>query len=363
MVTGRTSSSPTGSNSTGGGIGRDGTGQDGVTPENNTRNSTTPNGAGRDGAARRGVRAGVALAVLLLLGACAATSAGLAAARGPVRAATAVPASACATTVNVVAHQDDDLLFINPAVSYDIAAGRCVVTVFITAGDAGLGHSYWQRRERGPMAAYAAMAGSGGAWREDTIVVGGRAIARRSLAGTRISLLFLRLPDAHSDPRHHQESLQRLWLGEIPVVRSLDAGTPYTKKVLIKTLATLMDRYQPDEIRTLDYAHPYGDGDHTDHHSVGYFTYAAQAGYCTPHRISGYLGYGVAALPPNLSDPVRAAKLGVFLTYAPSDHRVCQDAPTCLTNSYAPRFSHSYLAASATTGLGLNLIRPAHRAR
>jgi LmbE family N-acetylglucosaminyl deacetylase len=301
----------------------------------------------------RGFRAGMALVVVALPGACAATSSTFApSAPAPVRIA-AAPDSPCATTLNVVAHQDDDLLFINPAVSDDIAAGRCVVTVFVTAGDAGLGHSYWQRREQGPMAAYAAMAGTPGPWLEDTVVVAGRALTRRTLPGARIALLFLRLPDAHSDPRHHEESLQRLWLGEIPAVRSLDAGTPYTRMVLIKALATLMDRYQPDEIRTLDYAHSYGDGDHTDHHSVGYFTHAAQTGYRTPHRISGYLGYGVATRPPNLTDPVRDEKLAVFLTYAPNDHRVCQDAPACLTNSYAPRFSHSYLTASTTTGLGL----------
>jgi LmbE family N-acetylglucosaminyl deacetylase len=303
----------------------------------------------------RWLRAGVASAAVALLGACAAASTTFASPPGPAR-VPATSAPACATTLTVVAHQDDDLLFINPAVSDDIAAGRCVVTVFVTAGDAGLGRSYWQRREQGPMAAYAAMAGSPARWQEDTVVVAGRSLTRRTLSGTRISLLFLRLPDAHSDPRHHQESLQRLWLGEIPTVRSLDTGTPYTRKALIKTLSTLMDRYQPDEIRTLDYAHPYGDGDHTDHHTVGYFTYAAQAGYPTPHRISGYLGYGVAARPPNLTDPVRDEKLAVFLTYAPNDRRVCQDAPACLTNSYAPRFSHSYLAASATNGLGLTTL-------
>jgi LmbE family N-acetylglucosaminyl deacetylase len=310
----------------------------------------------------RGLRAGVALAGVSLVGACAASSATFASAPGSVRTPTdvrTVSDSPCATTLNVVAHQDDDLLFINPAISDDIAVGRCVVTVFITAGDAGRGHSYWQRREQGPMAAYAAMAGSGDPWLEDTVVLAGRTVARRALPGTRISLLFLRLPDAHSDARHHRESLQRLWLSEIPSVRSLDSGTPYTRKVLIETLSSVMDRYQPDEIRTLDYAHPYGDGDHADHHSAGYFTRAAQAGYRTPHRISGYLGYGLAALPPNLPDPVRDEKLAFFLAYAPNDHRVCQDAPTCLTNSYAPRFSRSYLTASATIGLGVTLSRPA----
>ena len=44
--------------------------------------------------------------------------------------------------LDIVAHEDDDLLFLSPDVLHDIAAGRCVQTVFVTAGDANLGMGY-----------------------------------------------------------------------------------------------------------------------------------------------------------------------------------------------------------------------------
>ncbi len=36
--------------------------------------------------------------------------------------------------LTIVAHPDDDLLFLNPDILRDIEAGRCARTVFVTAG-------------------------------------------------------------------------------------------------------------------------------------------------------------------------------------------------------------------------------------
>lgn len=58
----------------------------------------------------------------------------------------------------VAAHQDDDLLFCSPDLVHDIDSERGVVTIFVTAGDAGLGRDYWRGREKGIEAAYAQMA-------------------------------------------------------------------------------------------------------------------------------------------------------------------------------------------------------------
>lgn len=58
------------------------------------------------------------------------------------------------STLNVVAHEDDDLLFLSPDLLHNIQAGRCVRTVFVTAGDSGAGAGYWQGREAGSKAAY-----------------------------------------------------------------------------------------------------------------------------------------------------------------------------------------------------------------
>lgn len=66
--------------------------------------------------------------------------------------------------MNLVAHEDDDILFIASPTYTDVAARRCLTTVFLTAGDDGLGASYWQAREDGAMAAYAKMASVANSW-------------------------------------------------------------------------------------------------------------------------------------------------------------------------------------------------------
>ena len=82
------------------------------------------------------------------------------------------------TALQIVAHQDDDLYFINPAVSGSIARADSTWTVYVTAGDASRrlpqppGGStacdfvtyHWQCRELGMQAAYAAMAGVANSW-------------------------------------------------------------------------------------------------------------------------------------------------------------------------------------------------------
>lgn len=62
----------------------------------------------------------------------------------------------CPTTTvfQTVAHQDDDLLFMTPDVLHDLHDGKCVRTVYLTAGDAGGDKYYWLSRELGSEAAF-----------------------------------------------------------------------------------------------------------------------------------------------------------------------------------------------------------------
>ena len=39
--------------------------------------------------------------------------------------------------MDVVAHEDNDILFMDPVAPADVAAGRCLTTVYLTAGDDG----------------------------------------------------------------------------------------------------------------------------------------------------------------------------------------------------------------------------------
>ena len=111
----------------------------------------------------------------------------------------APPASAAAcpgSALSIVAHEDDDLIFINPDILNDIRAGRCVRTLFVTAGDAGNPYPDSIYRENAPEAAYAQMAGVADNWTTVDDGVAGREIQVRALVGRpNVTIAFLRLPD------------------------------------------------------------------------------------------------------------------------------------------------------------------------
>jgi LmbE family N-acetylglucosaminyl deacetylase len=258
----------------------------------------------------------------------------------------------CTSTMTVVAHEDDDLLFVNPEISGDIAAGRCVTTLYVTSGDAARGPAYWRGREQGEMTAYARMAGRPARWTEDTLTVDGRRVHRATLGGTAITLLFLRLPDRVGG--WPDQTLQLLWLDPGTRVRTLDTGRPYTKAGLLRVLTSLFELYQPRIIRTLDFRNAYGDGDHDDHHAVGYLAYAAQRRYRTPHRIIGHRGYPAAGRPANLTAAQYDTKLGQFLAYAAHDPVVCQTADWCTRGNYGVYLRRN-IPVAAPVGAGRNV--------
>ncbi|BFU44861.1 PIG-L family deacetylase [Krasilnikovia sp. MM14-A1004] len=266
----------------------------------------------------------------------------------PAARSAALPHGACrGTSMQVVAHQDDDILFVNPDLRTDIRAGRCVVTLFLTAGDAGRPVTYWRGREAGAMAAYATMAGVRNRWVSRPVTLAGHRITRVKLAGRQISLLFLRLPDGHGYANHDWETMAKLWKGSIPAVHSIDTGAAYTRDGLVATVGAAMSAWQPDVVRTLDYSAGYGRGDHGDHVSAGYVTYTAHLGYATAHRLYGYRGYPISAEPVNLSSIAARAKRAVFFAYAPHDASVCKTETACRKRPYWSWFSRQYRTTAA----------------
>src|SRR6478609_8582255 len=138
-----------------------------------------------------------------------------------------VPASCTSanSSMNVVAHEDDDILFLDPATSTDVATGRCLTTVYVTAGDDGQSASYWHGREEGAMAAYAKMAGTRYSWTTTRLkTASGQPAVTRTLNGTNLRLIFLRLPTGSPGGRavDHYECLSKLHVGTIKVVHAVD---------------------------------------------------------------------------------------------------------------------------------------------
>ena len=84
----------------------------------------------------------------------------------------ATPNCSSGSVVNIVAHEDDDLFFVNPKVRQDIDAGKCVESIFLTSGEGDRTYRapYAASREAGIVAAYKQMTGTSTASSQDITV-------------------------------------------------------------------------------------------------------------------------------------------------------------------------------------------------
>ena len=256
-------------------------------------------------------------------------------------------AAATGSTLNIVAHEDDDLLFLSPDLQHAIQGGRTVRTIIVTAGDDGSGTSYWQSRESGSRAAYAQMCGVANTWTQTDAGITGHPISLYTLSGKpNISLAFMQLPDGNVDgsgfSSNNNESLQKLWTGTISTIHAIDGSSSYSKTDLTNTLTSLMSSFKPDQINMQDYIGTYGDGDHSDHYTTAYFVLAAQKQYTTTHSFTGYEGYAISSLPINVTGADLTAKQNAFFAYTPYDSHVCQSVSSCSSTSYGAWLQRQY---------------------
>lgn len=261
------------------------------------------------------------------------------------------------TIMNIVAHQDDDLLFLSPDLLHDIKAGHCVRTFYVTAGDAGGDKLYWLSRERGSEAAYATMLGLP----ENTVWV--QRIVKLSthqfvtVANPRgnayVSLAFLHLPDGNLNGQgfkaSHDESLERLEAGHVSVLHSVDGQSTYTSDDLVGVLSKFMTAYTPQEVHTQalrNAGHRFND--HSDHLAVGRYADRAFARYsgnaAAPVSIKYYIGYPIRERPQNVAGDDLLKKVSAFTTYGKFDDSVCHTWDRC---KHVPTYG-SYLQAQYT---------------
>jgi len=273
-----------------------------------------------------------------------------------------VPASAsgepqCAdSTMYVVAHQDDTLIFTSPALLHDIQAGDCVQTVFVTAGDANDDETYWSGREAGAEAAYADLAQVDDEWSYSTRDVAGVPVRVATLdAAPQVSLVYLRLPDGadrdgDGGSRYGYQSIKKLWQGTLAQIDAVDGSASYTRQGLIDTLHVLMETALPTRIVTQDYVGELGDADNVDHHVTALFTRAAHDLYTTAHVLVSYMGYGVTSLPSNVAGADLAAKQSAYYAYAAHDPKICQTPEACAGRPESQWLSREYVVASEDGG-------------
>ena len=265
------------------------------------------------------------------------------------------------TVMNFVAHQDDDLLFMNPDILHDIRAGDCIRSVYLTAGDAGQGKLYWLNRERGSEAAYASMLGLGNPiWVQRIVQLANNEFitVANPMGNSKISLLFMYLPDGGLKGDGFKatgfESLAKLQTGQIKQLQTVDGQSTYSATELVSALATLLHTFQPARINTqanyVSKVYP----DHSDHLAVGNFVKDAYSKYEKDQYddqvtipIKFYIGYPVHGMAANISDGDLKAKEAAFFAYAQFDGGVCKTLQQCINtptyNAYLTRqYQNSY---------------------
>ncbi|MFD9629465.1 PIG-L family deacetylase [Streptomyces violascens] len=284
-----------------------------------------------------------------------------AAASGPVRPATG-------SVMQVIAHPDDDLFFMNPDTGQSLRSGRPMTSVYVTAGEADGVNApppkkaggpkplvdkakYSEARQNGIRGAYAQMATGdrGSAWTRTSIPTagGGTAEVDTLNAHPDIHLVWIQLREAGSINGNQPNSLRGLWNGQVDRLTSeIASGSPakpftYTKDQVVKTLAGLMEHFRPTHVRTLDPT-PGKEGklhkivDHQDHIYSARFAQAALQLYAKSvnhpnFSVQTYFGYNTSYLPHTFAKPAADAKADIVKTYAwmnPNDN-YCDSAAGC----------------------------------
>ena len=259
------------------------------------------------------------------------------------------PSSDCVegiTVMNIVAHQDDDILFMNPDLMKHIDAGYCIRTVYLTAGDAGQNSQYWLGRERAAQAAYASLLGisQDEIWIQKTIkLADDEFITSTSPRGNgRISLIFMRLPDGNISSRgfdsSNHESLASLISGRLTTIHTVDGQSDYTSDQLTGALSQIMETYEPNEIDVQamdDMGRIFHD--HSDHITVGQYVERAKSKYISNHANNTssyyYVGYPIREMPVNVTGDYLTRKINAFLAYGKFDGYTCHSVSACMQDS------------------------------
>jgi LmbE family N-acetylglucosaminyl deacetylase len=281
--------------------------------------------------------------------------------------------------MNILAHPDDDLFFMNPDTLNTLHSGVPVVSVYVTAGEStGVNHppkgprgphrhdlsGYSSARHQGLRQAYATMLGLPHftPWRREVIpLTGDKHIEVDSLANGRMSarLVFLQVSMHEWSPA---ASLPMMWDRSaitLPYIVAKGAPSPadrpavWTHDDLVNALAEVMERYSPSHIRTLDpdpdiqvhdKQHPTGSdqpgySDHRDHTAAALFAWKAMDrwvarsgsanGTVPAFTTTAYRGYYNQRWPYNLPPATVALKARFLFEYGGNPAWHCGNPGGC----------------------------------
>jgi LmbE family N-acetylglucosaminyl deacetylase len=267
-----------------------------------------------------------------------------------------VPAMAAQppSIVQIVAHQDDDLLFMNPDIATNINNGYQTTTIFVTAGEGVVKvdddptpspEEYAAQRQAGARQAYAAMAGvsgcaldsaaPGGCWAGSSPFFSGHLVQLFTLIGApHIQLVFLNLPE-HADERYlGGAALTKLRENPSLETDSLTMENApaqhYDQGEVVGVLHTLLESYSATLVRAQDPAHDLDlYPDHDDHLAATWFADKAVERYSAAHPrvlLEHYRDYNIKDVPANLMPTQRDMKQRIVVDhYLPHDSHASQD--------------------------------------
>ncbi|MGC9667543.1 PIG-L family deacetylase [Planosporangium sp. 12N6] len=269
--------------------------------------------------------------------------------------------------MQILAHADDDLYFMNPDLAQSVRSGAATVSVYLTAGEAD-GRNvpsndpnradapvdferYAAARQNGIRAAYATMVTGDRAaeWTREVLPMGDGFSAELATlcADPGVILIFFNLRMAPGTP---PVRILNLWNGSIDSQPTLcPTGSPLggtyslTRERLLSALGDLLARFAPSVVRVMDL-----DPDHTaysadrgaeycdnaDHTAAAMFAMEAvrrydDAGHDQPCVVESYRGYWNKLWPHNLSGTAFVEKMDLITIYGGADPHPCADRSLC----------------------------------
>lgn len=206
------------------------------------------------------------------------------------------PALQPADTLVVVAHFDDDTIFMQPELHTAIASGS-VTTVYVSSGDpvrggAAAAHSFMAARM-----GYSSVTGSHD-WNCGYIWLAGSPAYHCRLRDWPVSMIALDTADGgvygefHASPLHLIEGR----VSDIPILGKIEGSA--TADSIVASLAAILDATRPVQIHALDLAATHGH-DHSGHLLSSAFALWAAATLRYAGPIRWHRGYNVnAGMPP-----------------------------------------------------------------
>ncbi|MFC4335157.1 PIG-L family deacetylase [Salininema proteolyticum] len=250
--------------------------------------------------------------------------------------------------LQIVAHPDDCLYFVNPRLADYVASGSGLVTVVLTAGEANgyNGHGvegapdfpgYTAARDTGLRRAYSLMATGRDdtPWHRTTVSLDSGPVCECwTLEGhPAFQIVFFSLWTNLGRLTQEQVRLMELWeerrdnmLVLPPEGSDLGDGPAVERRGLLDSLVELLDHYRPVSVNTLDLDPDYspeevgaaqeGYSDHIDHTAAGLFAWQALSEWSGSALADTWRGYYNRHWPSNLGEDDREVKGDALNVYA-----------------------------------------------